>query len=144
MSKRLFLAALSFTVFVLEACSIENAFPDDKLDYYWRLDRIEYKGGVNFFGDSCQSEDIENTMFGFARHMVVIEDLSRDFTRHGVTSEMGDSIKMDFSMYEDDSLNHYLCYSGLDNVVTTFKKDFPDKNHLVLSSAKAILRLRKW
>lgn len=144
MSKRLFLAVLLFTVFVLEACSIENAFPDDKLDYYWRLDRIEYKGGVNFFGDSCDKEDIENTMFGFARHMVVIEDLSRDFTRHGVTSEMGDSIKMDFSMYEDDSLQQYLCYSGLDNVVTTFKKEFPDKNHLILSNAKAILRLRKW
>lgn len=38
---------------------------------------LEYKDGVNYRGDSCSSENIENTMFGSARHIVLIEDLLR-------------------------------------------------------------------
>ena len=98
------LSALMLVALVMCIGSCECAFPDDRQDFYWRLDRIEYKDGVNFRGDSCTSENIDNTMFGFARHIVLIEDLTRGFSRHGVTTEFGDSIKLDYSMYDDGGL----------------------------------------
>lgn len=126
------------------SCSMESAFPDEDLDNYWRLDKVEYKDGVYFFGDSCQYEDIDNTMFGFARHVVIIEDLTREFERHGITTRFGDSLKMDFSIYDDDSLIYSLMHCGLDSVVTTFKVEYPSKKRMVLSSLKAILHFRMW
>lgn len=40
-----FLSALMLVALVMCIGSCERAFPDDRLDYYWRLDRIKYKGG---------------------------------------------------------------------------------------------------
>ena len=120
------------------------AFPDDRLDFYWRLDMIEYKEGVNFHGEPCNSEDVDNTMFGFARHIVLIEDLSRDFSRHGVAIEFGDSIRLDYSIYDDDGLIDNLRFCGLDSLVTTFRLFYPDRQRMVLENSRAVLRFRKW
>ena len=128
----------------LGVCSCEPAFPNDKLDFYWRLDRIEYKGGINFKGENCEYDDIDDTMFGFSRHIVLIEDLTRGFSRHGITTEFGDSIRLDFSIYDDYTLTDSLRLYGLDSVVTTFKVEYPDRQRLVLSSNKAVLKFRKW
>lgn len=137
-------SAIMLVALVMCIGSCERAFPDDRLDFYWRLDRIEYKDGVNFRGDSCSSENIENTMFGFARHIVLIEDLSRGFSRHGVTTEFSDSISLDYSMYDDDGLIGGLRYCGLDSLVTTFKLSYPDRQRMVLENSRATLRFRKW
>lgn len=118
---------------VLSAC--ESAFPNDDLDFYWRLQTIE-RGG--------QTEQVDNTMFGFARHMVLIEDLTNDFYRHGITTDTGDSLKFDFSMYSDTLyVKTGLSRCGIDSTVTVFRVEYP-KDHLVLSNDKVILRFRKW
>ena len=146
MRKKVFSALSAIMLVALVMCigSCERAFPDDRLDYYWRLDRIEYKDGVNFRGDSCSWEEVDNTMFGFARHIVLIEDLARGFSRHGVTIEFGDSIRLDYSMYDDGGLIGELRYCGLDSLVTTFKLSYPDRQRMVLENSRATLRFRKW
>lgn len=140
----LLVSCLFLIVLLFYSCSIESAFPDDNLDNYWRLDKVEYNDGVNFFGDTCQYEDIDNTMFGFARHIVIIEDLAREFERHGITTRYGDSLKMDFSIYADDNIINSLRYCGLDSVVTIFKVKYPSKKRMILTSKKATLHFRMW
>lgn len=57
---------------------------------------------------------------------------------------IGDSLKLDFSIYDDDSLINSLRLCGLDSVVTTFKVEYPSKKRMVLSSLKAVLHFRMW
>jgi len=137
------LSVLSVVAMVVGVSSCESAFPNDKLDFYWRLDRIEYRDGVDFSGNPCQSEDIDNIMFGFARHMVLIEapGLAQ---QHGVTTEFDDSIRLDYSVYNNPGLVSQLQKCGLDSIVSTFKLEFPDRKHMVLSGRKTILSFRKW
>ena len=138
------LSALMLVALVMCIGSCERAFPDDRLDYYWRLDRIDYKHGVNFRGDSCSCEEVDNTMFGFARHIVLIEDLTRDFTRHGVATVFNDSIRLDFSIYDNSGLIDSLLYYGLDSTVTTFKLSYPDRHRMIFENSRSLLRFRKW
>lgn len=138
------LSALMLVALVMFIGSCERAFPDDRLDYYWRLDRIEYKDGVNFCGDSCSCEEVDNTMFGFARHIVLIEDLTRGFSRHGVTTEFGDSIRLDYSMYDDGGLIDCLRFCGVDSLVATFRVSYPDRGRMALENSWVVLRFRKW
>ena len=87
--------------------------------------------------------DIDNIMFGFARHMVLIEapGLAQ---QHGVTTEFDDSIRLDYSVYNNPGLVSQLQKCGLDSIVSTFKLEFPDRKHMVLSGRKTILSFRKW
>lgn len=119
------------------SASCEHAFPNDDLDFYWRLESIEYKGGV--------TEQVENTMFGFSRHIVLIEILSGSpFERHGITTDTGDSLKFDFSMYPDKTVvMDGLRRCGIDSTVTTFGVEYP-KGGLILSNDRVVLHLRKW
>lgn len=137
-------SVLSVMAAAVGVSSCEHAFPDDKLDFYWRLDRIEYKGGVNLKGETCQFEDLDNTMIGFARHMVLIEDLSRDFVLHGIMTEHSDSIRLDYSVYDDPKVALRLLDYGMDSVVTSFRVDYPGRNRLTLSTSKVTMKLRKW
>ena len=133
------------SLLTLAVCSgcMEKAFPNDDLDYYWRLDRIEYRDGVNFQGAPCEYKDVDNIMFGFARHIVLIEapGLSQS---HGITTEFADSIKLDYSIYNNPALTGKLQECGLDSLVSTFKLEFPDRKSMVLSGKKTVLRFRKW
>ncbi len=130
------LSALSLLVLSVLAVSCEHAFPNDDLDFYWRLETIERKG--------MPIENVSNTMFGFSRHMVLIEDISRGFSRHGITTDTGDSIKFDYSIYPDTAtLKTSLRYCGIDSVVTTFGVQYP-KGGLILSNDNVVLMLKKW
>jgi hypothetical protein len=146
MRKKFYTVAVSvlllISAFAFIGC-MEHAFPDDDLDFYWRLDRIEYRDGKDFQGQSCQSKDVDDIMFGFARHIVLIEapGLSK---QHGITTATNDSITMDYSIYNDATLAVKLQDCGLDSIVSTFKVEYPDRKHLVLSGRKTILRFRKW
>lgn len=139
MNRKIFVTLAVLILLVLGVSSCEHAFPNDDLDFYWRLQTIEYASG--------KTEQVKgDVMFGFARHMVLIEDLSNNFSRHGVTTDTGDSIKLDFSMYpasETDAILEGLGKCGMDSLVTTFKVDYP-KDRLVLTSGKATLRFKKW
>ena len=146
MNKKRYITVLSvFLLLVLALCTgcMEHAFPNDNLDFYWRLDRIEYKDGINFKGESCEYKDIDNIMFGFARHIVLIEapGLSQ---QHGITTEFDDSIRLDYSIYDNPTLKDKLQECGLDSIVSTFKLEFPDRKSMILSGKKTILRFRKW
>ena len=146
MKKRVYITVLSvlslLATFVLSGC-MEKAFPNDDLDFYWRLDRIEYRDGVNFQGAPCEYKDVEGIMFGFARHIVLIEapGLSQ---QHGITTETGDSIKLDYSIYNNPALKDPLQDCGLDSVVSVFRIEYPDRQRMVLSGKKTVLRFRKW
>ena len=135
----------ALSMLTLAVCSgcMEKAFPDDDLDFYWRLDRIEYRDGKDFQGQPCQSKDVDNIMFGFARHIVLIEapGLSQ---QHGITTETGDSIKLDYSIYNNPALKDRLQDCGLDSVVSVFRIEYPDRQRMVLSGKKTVLRFRKW
>lgn len=135
--------AAAAAVLLLSSC--EPVFLNDKLDYYWRLDQIEYAGGTDLMGNPCHVDTVENTMFGFSRHIVLIEDLYHGFSRHGVTTDKGDTLIMDYSMYADTAdVLAGIQRCGLDSVVTAFKVEYPTRKSMVLSSNKAILRFRKW
>lgn len=146
MNRKRYITALS-ALFVIALLGftgcMEHAFPNDDLDFYWRLDRIEYKDGINFKGESCEYKDIDNVMFGFARHIVLIEapGLSQ---QHGITTEFDDSIKLDYSIYNNPALKGKLQECGLDSVVSVFKLEFPDRKSMVMSGKKTVLRFRKW
>ena len=146
MKRRVYITVLSvlslLATTVLSGC-MEKAFPNDDLDFYWRLDRIEYRDGVNFQGEPCEYKDVDNIMFGFARHIVLIEAPGLK-QQHGITTEFEDSIRLDYSVYNNPSLAGQLEKCGLDSVVSTFKLEFPDRQHMVLSGRKTILRFRKW
>lgn len=130
------MSAFSLLMLVVLAVSCEHAFPNDDLDFYWRLETIEHKGGA--------TQTVSNTMFGFARHIVLIEDISRGFSRHGITTDTGDSIKFDFSIYPDTAMMmKSLRYCGIDSVVTTFGVGYP-KGGLILSNDNVVLTLKKW
>ncbi len=139
MSKR-FLTIAAWVLLLFGAVAVsscEHAFPNDDLDFYWRLESIEHKGGA--------TERVDNTMFGFSRHIVLIEILSgSSFTRHGITTDTGDSIRFDFSMYPDVSdVLEGLGRCGIDSTVTTFGVKYP-KGGLILSNDRVVLHLRKW
>lgn len=147
MKRFLYITALSMLTLAVCSGCMEKAFPDDALDFYWRLDRIEYRDGKDFQGQPCQSKDVDNIMFGFARHIVLIEapDFSNQSGIHGVTTAIGDSLKLDYSIYNNNAaLTGKLQNCGLDSIVSTFKVEYPDRNHLVLSGRKTILSFRKW
>ena len=146
MKRKIFITVLSvlcLMVLVVFTGCMEHAFPNDDLDFYWRLDRIEYKDGLNFKGESCDYKDIDNIMFGFARHIVLIEapGLSQ---QHGITTEFNDSIRLDYSIYNNPALKDKLQECGLDSVVSVFKLEFPDRKSMVMSGKKTVLRFRKW
>ena len=143
MKRKLFITVLSLLTLTVCSGCMEKAFPDDNLDFYWRLDRIEYRDGKDFQGQSCQYKDVDDIMFGFARHIVLIEapGLSQ---QHGITTENGDSIKLDYSIYNNPALKGPLQDCGLDSVVSVFRIEYPDRQRMVLSGKKTVLRFRKW
>lgn len=146
MKRRLFLTVLSvfslLALLVFSGC-MEKAFPNDDLDFYWRLDRIDFKDGRDFQGQECDYKTVDNIMFGFARHIVLIEAPGLN-QQHGITTEFQDSIRLDYSVYNNPTLAGQLQKCGLDSIVSTFKLEFPDRGRMVLSGRKTILRFRKW
>lgn len=123
--------------------SCEKVFPDENLDNYWKLKTIEYKSGFNFKGEPCKVENVSDFMFGFARHLVQIENVTMHYEKHGITQEIGDSIKFDFSIYSP-SFTDTLKLCGMDNRVTVFKLEYPDSKSMKLSGSKTILSFEKW
>ena len=146
MKRKIYITVFSvLSLLTLAVCTgcIEKAFPNDDLDFYWRLDRIEYRDGTDFQGVQCEFKDVDNIMFGFARHIVLIEAPGL-LQQHGITTEFGDSIKLDYSIYGNPDLKDRLQACGLDSVVSVFRMEFPDRQRMVLSGKKTVLRFRKW
>ena len=84
----------------LSFCSCENVFHNDKLDYLWRLDSVEYVDGVDLNGNPCTKEPKQGYWLSFARDLVKIDNKDNQFAAIGILTDNGDNLVFDFSMYE--------------------------------------------
>ena len=131
-------------------CSCESAFPNDELDNFWKLTRIEYLGGTDLFGQPAQSVDAKGVYFGLARTIIQIENHPRGFDVYGIFDDMGDSIRFDFTDSRIDGIHNAayiqenLRYCGVDSLVTVFKVNSLNSTKMVLSTGKVRLNFEKW
>lgn len=130
---------------LLQSC--ENVFHNDKLDYMWRLDSLEYPDGVDLLGNTCSKQSIEGAWFSFARDLVKVEDKRSGLCIIGVLTENEDRLTFDFSMYNEDNwqpIDDDLKLIGIKDKVSTFNVIELKGGKLVLEDSKVILRLTKW
>ena len=126
--------------------SCENVFHNDKLDYLWRLDSVEYIDGVDLNGNACSKESKEGMWFSFARDLVKVENKNKEFCVIGILTDLGDQLTFDFSMYEDvqwAALNG-LKQMGIDAKVASFGVTELNSKELVLTGSKTVLRFTRW
>lgn len=129
---------------LLQSC--ENVFHNDKLDYMWRLDSIEYIDGVDLNGNECTKESKEGVWFSFARDLVKVENRENAFGVIGILTDHGEQLTFDFSMYEDEqwaTLTN-LTQIGIDAKVALFYVTQLNSKELVLTGSKTILRFTRW
>lgn len=136
-----------FLLTVLLLASCENVFHNDRLDYMWRLDKVEYADGHDFDGNACDVELKSRHWASFARDIVVLEKYGESDTCgvYGVFRENADSIFLDFSIWTDTaSINLKLKSFGIGTVCSGFKLEMPDRKSLVLSGDRTNLYLTRW
>lgn len=126
--------------------SCEKVFHNDKLDFLWRLDSVEYTDGVDFNGKTCSIECPEGGWFSFARDLVRVEDKRSGFCVIGVLTDQGGQLTFDFTMYEDEKwgTEYGLRQMGIESKVTSFRVTQLNGKELVLTGTKTILRFTKW
>lgn len=130
---------------LLQSC--ENVFHNDKLDYMWKLDSLEYPDGVDLFGNICSKQSIDGAWFSFARDLVKVEDKRSGLCIIGILTDHGDQLTFDFSMYNDDNwqpIDDGLKQIGIKDKVTNFNVIELKRDKLVLENSKAIFRFTKW
>ena len=143
--KRTSITILIMLVMVL-LHSCENVFHNDKLDYMWRLDSVEYIDGVDLNGNACSKESKEGVWFSFARDLVKVENKNKDFCVIGILTDYGDQLTFDFSMYEDvqwATLNG-LKLMGINAKVASFNVTELNSKEMVLTGSKTVLRFTRW
>ena len=133
-------------IFMVLLQSCENVFHNDKLDYMWRLDSIEYIDGVDFNGNACSKESKEGVWFSFARDLVKVENKESAFGVIGILTDQGKQLTFDFSMYEDEQWSTLtnLTQIGIDAKVALFNVTELNSKELVLSGSKTVLRFTRW
>jgi len=133
--------------------SCENVFPDDKLDNFWRLNRVEYLEGKNFKGELRDADTLKAVFYGFSRHLLQIENHSGGGSYWGNTIDKGDSLTLDFSAYQKpENLLKYdasrtldgLQTCGIESLLTTFSIDRLTRTEMVLSTSRVVLHFEKW
>lgn len=134
---RLLLFSLSI---ILSISSCTSAFPNGKLDYMWRLDKITYLNGHDYNGNECAEEEKGKVWYSFARDLVEISD-NQPHGKIGITTDYGDSIKFDFSMYPSITDLHPC---GIWNNITTFKIELLDSGKMILSDQNVRLSFTRW
>ena len=58
--------------------------------------------------------------------------------------DLNDRMWWDYSIYNNPALKDRLQDCGLDSVVSVFRIEYPDRQRMVLSGKKTVLRFRKW
>lgn len=126
--------------------SCENVFHNDKLDYLWRLDSVEYIDGVDFNGKTCSKECPEGVWFGFARDLVRVEDKRSGFCIIGVLTDQGDQLSFDFTMYQEEKwgADDGLKQIGVGTMVSSFNVTELNNKEMVLTGSKTVLRFTRW
>lgn len=126
--------------------SCENVFHNDKLDYMWRLDSVEYIDGVDLNGNECSKESKEGVWFSFARDLVKVENKKSDFCVIGILTDQSEQLTFDFSMYEDVQWATLagLKQMGIDAKVASFNVTELNSKEMVLTGSKTVLRFTRW
>ena len=126
--------------------SCENVFHNDKLDYMWRLDSVEYIDGVDLNGNECSKESKEGVWFSFARDLVKVENKKSDFCLIGILTDQSEQLTFDFSMYEDVQWATLagLKQMGIDAKVASFNVTELNSKEMVLTGSKTVLRFTRW
>lgn len=144
------LAALCVSLF-LNSC--ENVFPNDKLDNFWRLNRVEYRSGMDFNGEIRDVDTLKSVFYGFSRHLLQVENHSNGGSYWGNTTDTGDSLTLDFSAYQKpENATRYdatktlagLKTCGIDSLVTKYSIDRLTRSEMVLSNDHVTLHFEKW
>lgn len=130
--------AVLTVLLILASCT--SVFPNEKLDYMWRLDKISYLNGHDYDGRICQEEEKKGIWFSFARDLVEISE-NQPHGKIGITTDYGDSIKFDFSMYENISELHRC---GIWESVTTFNIEVLNSGKMILSDNNVRLHFTRW
>lgn len=136
------LTVLLYFIIIFITSSCTSVFPNDQLDYMWRLDKI-------YDINSKEEKEIEHVWFCFARDLIEI----CDNTPHGpvgVISDYGDSLKIDYSMYTESttydttSLLKILRECGISSLTTTFIIEKLDSGKMILADKDFRLYLTRW
>lgn len=129
------------------AVSCDKVFPNDRLDFLWRLDRICFLNGTDFDGKECRERTAENVWYGFARDLVEVR-CNAPAGRIGVLTDYGDSLRFDFSMYDSDSIHAELLDElhrcGLRDIVSTHSVEKLEGGEMILSDGTVRLFFTKW
>lgn len=144
------LLVATFLVISFAMISCEKVFPNDKLDHFWRLNYVEYPNGTDLSGNICNVDTLGNVYFGFAQDLLQIENHKNGFSSFGVLTDLGDSLRFDFSVYREsdgydpDNISDNLKMVGIDSLFSTFYIKQLDTKHLILSNESVVLRFEKW
>lgn len=138
------IAAFMTILSVWQFTSCAKVFPNDKLDFLWRLDKVCYLHS----GTSNNEMEKSGIWYAFARDLVEIRNGETNGPI-GILTDYGDSIKIDYSMYcevaeyDIDSLLRYLSNCGITSLTTVFKIEQLDCN-MILSNNDTRLFFTKW
>ena len=125
--------------------SCENVFHNDKLDFMWRLDSVEYIDGKDFDGNNAVSETKSGCWFSFARDIVELDNRNSYFQAIGVLTDHGNALTLDFSMCGNiENLDGELRQMGLGTRTERFEVSTLDSKKLVLTGSKTRLSFTKW
>ena len=120
-------------------CSCESVFPNDEIDFLWRLDGVEKSGELH---QTC------NYWMSLARHIAVFEgNASSAGYAQAFASfyDSFDSLFFDFSMCADTALTMDLIGNfGMEDLEFRCSYDLPKSNKLVLSGNGTVLYFTKW
>lgn len=130
---------------LLPVISCENVFHNDKLDFLWHLDSVEYLDGKDFYGKPCEKESKSGLWFSFSRDLVEIENQNSEFKAIGILEDNGDVLVFDFSMYSDWTvIMDGLRMMGMDTLVSAFHVTELNRNNMILTGSKTVLELTRW
>ena len=132
-------------VSVMLLLSCENVFHNDKLDYMWRLDCVEFIDGKDFDGNDAGPETKSGCWFSFARDLVELDNRNSYFQAIGVLTDNGNDLTLDFSMCGNmENLDGELKRMGLGSRVERFQISTLDSKSLVLTGSKTRLSFTRW
>lgn len=124
--------------------SCENVFHNDRLDFMWRLDSVEFVDGKDFDGNSSGPQAKSGCWFSFARDLVEVDNRNSYFQAIGVLTDEGGTLTLDFSMCGNiENLDSELKVLGLGSRTELFEVSI-DGDKLVLSGRKTRLSFTKW
>lgn len=140
--------SLSLCCLLYTACT--SAFPNDRLDYMWRLDKIEFTDGYDFEGNECDIRSEGNIWYCFARDIVEIRKGKPGTSFFGKATVSENCLTIDFSGYNHDTgydpeqILKRINGLGLEAACTEYNIDELDGSTLIITGQKSRLYFTRW